>query len=188
MNSEIRFLAQHLLHAGLGPLSERDRRVILRVAKRMQTARDLNEVFDDRLTFGERLADLVAAIGGSWGFIIGFTVFLLAWAVLNAVVLVEHAFDPYPFIFLNLLLSMLAALQAPIIMMSQNRQAAKDRLAAALDYEVNLKSEFAIAELHDKIDRLQAHIERALDIRQEPVGRNSEAYCADASPRRITLR
>jgi uncharacterized membrane protein len=164
MNSEIRFLAQHLLHAGLSPLPERDRRVISRVAKRMQIARNLNQVFDDRLTFGDRLADHVAAIGGSWGFIIGFAVFLAAWAALNVVVLVDRAFDPYPFIFLNLLLSMLAALQAPIIMMSQNRQAAKDRLAAALDYEVNLKAEFAIAELHDKIDRLQVQIGRALDV------------------------
>jgi uncharacterized membrane protein len=78
----------------------------------------------------------------------------VAWALLNAVVLVQSAFDPYPFVFLNLLLSMLAALQAPIIMMSQNRQAAKDRLAASLDYEVNVKAESAIAELHEKVDQL----------------------------------
>src|ERR1700754_1652579 len=132
MNAEIRFLAQHLLHAGLEPLAERDRRIISRVARRMHTGRDLNQVFEDRLTFGDRLADHVAAIGGSWSFIVGFGLFLVAWAGLNVVILVDHAFDPYPFIFLNLLLSMLAALQAPIIMMSQNRQAAKDRLAAAL--------------------------------------------------------
>ena len=87
----------------------------------------------------------------------GFCAFLVAWAILNVVLLSERAFDPYPFIFLNLLLSMLAALQAPIIMMSQNRQAAKDRLAAGLDYEVNVKAESAIMELHDKIDRL-AHL------------------------------
>lgn len=93
-------------------------------------------------------------MGGSWGFIIGFAVFLGGWALLNGVLIVRHAIDPYPFIFLNLLLSMLAAVQAPVIMMSQNRQAAKDRLAAALDYEVNLKSEVAIAELHAKIDKL----------------------------------
>src|SRR5215510_10810772 len=163
MNSEIRFLAQHLLHGGLGPLSERDRRVLGRIARRMRTAPNVNREFERSLTFGERLADRVAAVGGSWGFIIGFCVFLAVWAVLNAVFLVQSAFDPYPFIFLNLLLSMLAALQAPVIMMSQNRQAAKDRLAAALDYEVNLKAEAAIAELHDKIDRLQTRIEQALD-------------------------
>jgi uncharacterized membrane protein len=154
MNSEIRYLAQQLLHAGLGPLSERERRIIARVARRVHTARNLNQEFEQNLTFGERLADKVAALGGSWSFIVGFCVFLALWAVLNGVVLVRTAFDPYPFIFLNLLLSMLAALQAPVIMMSQNRQAAKDRLAAALDYEVNVKAESAIAELHDKMDRL----------------------------------
>ena len=117
--------------------------------------------------YWERLADKVAAVGGSWRFIIGFGLFLIAWAVINAVVLTAHAFDPYPFIFLNLLLSMLAAVQAPVIMMSQNRQAEKDRLAAALDYEVNVKAETAIAELPDKIDRMQAQIEH-LVLHAEP--------------------
>jgi uncharacterized membrane protein len=126
-------------------------------------ARDLNTVFDERLTVGERLADRVAAVGGSWGFIIGFGVFLGAWAVLNTVVLAAHAFDPFPFIFLNLMLSMLAALQAPIIMMSQNRQAAKDRLEARLDYETNLRAEAQIEELHAKIDTLHADIARMLE-------------------------
>jgi uncharacterized membrane protein len=154
MNTEIRFLAQQLLHAGFGPLSDRDRRLLARIAKRMRTAPDVNREFEQRLTFGERLADKVAAVGGSWSFIVSFCVFLVVWAAVNGIVLVQLAFDPYPFIFLNLLLSMLAALQAPIIMMSQNRQAAKDRLAAALDYEVNVKAEAAIAELHDKVDRL----------------------------------
>jgi uncharacterized membrane protein len=157
--NDIRVLAQHLLHEGVAPLPDRDRRLIVRVAKRMQTARNLNQEFEERLTFGNRLADKVAAIGGSWRFIIGFALFLAAWAAMNAVVLVEHAFDPYPYIFLNLLLSMLAALQAPIIMMSQNRQAEKDRLAAALDYEINVKAETAISELHEKVDRLLARIE-----------------------------
>jgi uncharacterized membrane protein len=161
MQSEVRFLAQHLLHAGLGPLDERDRRVIARIAKRVHTARNVNQVFEDHLSVGERLSDRVAIIGGSWGFIIGFGLFLAAWALLNAVILVRHAFDPYPFIFLNLLLSMLAAVQAPIIMMSQNRQAAKDRLAAALDYEVNIKSETAIAELHEKLDALHARLDQS---------------------------
>jgi uncharacterized membrane protein len=159
-HSEIRVLAQHLLHAGVSPLPDRDRRLIARVARRMHTARNLNQEFEERLTVGNRLADKVAAVGGSWRFIIGFGLFLVAWAVINALVLTEHAFDPYPFIFLNLLLSMLAAVQAPVIMMSQNRQAEKDRLAAALDYEVNVKAETAIAELHDKIDRLPGQIEQ----------------------------
>ena len=158
MTSEIRYLAQQLLHAGLAPLSEREARVIARVAKRVHTARNVNREFEQRLTVGQRLADQVAAVGGSWGFIIGFGVFLGLWIALNVIVLVASAFDPYPFVFLNLLLSMLAALQAPIIMMSQNRQAAKDRLAAALDYEVNVKAEISIAQLHDKIDQLQEQL------------------------------
>jgi uncharacterized membrane protein len=124
--------------------------------RRVPRVRDVNEVFDARLTVGQRLADRVAAIGGSWGFIIGFSVFMVAWAILNTMVLARHAFDPFPFIFLNLMLSMLAALQAPIIMMSQNRQAAKDRLEMRLDYETNLRSEAEIASLHEKIDLLLA--------------------------------
>ena len=124
--------------------------------RRQPQVRDVNEVFEERLTFGERLADRVAAVGGSWSFIVGFSLFLIAWAILNTIVLAARAFDPFPFIFLNLMLSMLAALQAPIIMMSQNRQAAKDRLEARLDYETNLRSEAEIASLHDKIDLLLA--------------------------------
>lgn len=127
--------------------------------RRAPQSRDLNEVFESRLTFGEKLADRVAAIGGSWSFIIGFAVFLGLWAMLNSVVLKAHAFDPFPYIFLNLMLSMLAALQAPIIMMSQNRQAAKDRLEARLDYETNVRAESEIALLHDKVDRLLAQLE-----------------------------
>ncbi|WP_448663393.1 DUF1003 domain-containing protein [Sphingomonas sp. CJ20] len=127
---------------------------------RRPAVRDPHALFDARLTFGERLADRVATIGGSWSFIIGFGVFLAAWAVLNTVILAAHAFDPFPFIFLNLMLSMLAALQAPIIMMSQNRQAAKDRFEARLDYETNLRAEAQIEGLHEKIDALTAQIER----------------------------
>lgn len=164
---EVRFLAQHLLHAGLSPLSPRDARVISRVARRMQVARDLNQAFEQRLTVGERLADRVAAIGGSWGFILTFSAFLVAWAGLNTIVLGAGAFDPYPYVFLNLLLSMVAALQAPVIMMSQNRQAAKDRLAAALDYEVNLKAETEIAELHAKIDGLQAQMAELIALQKQ---------------------
>jgi len=129
--------------------------------RRAPQVRDVNQIFDEHLTFGERLADRVAAIGGSWSFIVGFSLFMIAWAILNTVVLVRHAFDPFPFIFLNLMLSMLAALQAPIIMMSQNRQASKDRLEVRLDYETNLRAEAQIANLHDKIDLL-------LDMAGEP--------------------
>ena len=138
----------------MSPLCERDRRVIARVAKRVHTARDVNKVFEQNLSFGDRLADKVAVVAGSWGFISASAPSSPPGRCSTRVVLVQWAFDPYPFIFLNLLLSMLAALQAPVIMMSQNRQAAKDRLAAALDYEVNVKAESSIAELHDKVDRL----------------------------------
>jgi uncharacterized membrane protein len=159
MQSEVRYLAQHLLHTGLALLNARDRRVIARVAKRVHTARNVDHLFEDRLTFGERLADRVATIGGSWSFIIAFGLFLAGWAWLNAVALVAHAFDPYPFVFLNLLLSMVAAIQAPLIMMSQNRQAAKDRLATALDYEIDVQAETEIAALHAKMDALHARFD-----------------------------
>jgi uncharacterized membrane protein len=128
--------------------------------RRIGVGRDPHALFDARQTFGEKLADRVAAIGGSWGFIMGFGLFLAAWAVLNTVVLGAHAFDPFPFIFLNLMLSMLAALQAPIIMMSQNRQAAKDRFEARLDYETNTRAELQIESLHEKIDMLTMEIAR----------------------------
>ena len=125
---------------------------------------------DDR-SFGERLADRVASFGGSWAFIIGFTVALMIWMTWNWVGKGLHlAFDPYPFIFLNLLLSMLAALQAPVIMMSQNRQSAKDRLAASLDFEVNLRAELEIMRLHEKIDKeIVERLDRIL-AKVEPEG------------------
>jgi len=113
---------------------------------------------DDR-TFWEKLADHVAAVGGSWGFIGGFFAFLLGWIAINVLVLAplwHRAFDPYPFIFLNLMLSMLAAIQAPVIMMSQNRAAAKDRLQAEHDYMVNLRAELEIMRLHDKLDEMRS--------------------------------
>ena len=131
--------------------------------RRASPPRDPNVIFAERLTVGERLADRVASVGGSWGFIVGFGVFLAGWAILNLVLLGARAFDPFPFIFLNLMLSMLAALQAPIIMMSQNRQAAKDRLEARLDYETNLRAEAQIEGLHEKIELLQAQIALLVD-------------------------
>jgi uncharacterized membrane protein len=181
MEKEVRTLAQHLLHTGLAPLEPRERRVIARVAKRVYRARRLNQVFDQP-TFGEKLADRVAAIGGSWTFIIGFVLFMAGWAAVNAIVLAGRAFDPYPFVFLNLLLSMLAAIQAPLIMMSQNRQAAKDRLATALDYEIDLTAENAIAQLHGKVDALHGRLDLvALTTTVEtPRGEISAAACVSA--------
>lgn len=155
MNADVKILAHHLLNRGFDQLSKAEQRVLTRLAKRIHISRDTESEFDQQLTFGERLADKVAAVGGSWSFIIGFALFLIFWAVINTVVLTAGAFDPYPFIFLNLILSMIAAIQAPIIMMSQNRQAEKDRIAAQHDYEVNLKAELEIIGLHEKLDELR---------------------------------
>ena len=118
--------------------------------------KNVNELIEERMTFGEKVADIVAHFGGSWPFIILFFCFLLLWAGINTVLVLKEPPDPYPYIFLNLLLSCLAALQAPVIMMSQNRQAVKDRLQADEDFRVNVKAEFAIQQLHRKIDELRA--------------------------------
>ncbi|MFN3463208.1 MAG: DUF1003 domain-containing protein [Terricaulis sp.] len=132
-------------------------RVFHAFRKREPISRDLTHDFENRASLGERLADRVAEIGGSWAFVSSFFAFLVVWAALNVLVLPQQGrFDPYPFIFLNLLLSMLAAIQAPIIMMSQNRQAVKDRIEARHDFEVNLKAELEILSLHEKLDRLHA--------------------------------
>jgi uncharacterized membrane protein len=123
--------------------------------------RNVNEVADAEMTVGERVADTVARFGGSWTFIISFGVFLLAWMGVNSALILRAPPDPFPYIFLNLILSCLAALQAPVIMMSQNRQAAKDRLQADEDYQVNVKAEYAIQQLHRKIDELKAGLAHA---------------------------
>ncbi|WP_434291576.1 DUF1003 domain-containing protein [Clostridium botulinum] len=115
---------------------------------------NINNTHDNNLTLGQRTADRIATSGGSWTFIITFCVVLSIWIIGNAVILINKAFDPYPFVFLNLILSCLAAIQAPIIMMSQNRQSERDRLTAANDYLVNLKSEIIIEDLYNKIDML----------------------------------
>ena len=161
-NEAIGALAQQLLALDEGSLNPHERAVIERCVRRLAVSRNVNLDVEKSSTFGERLADQVAAVGGSWKFIIGFGVFILLWALLNTVLLATHAFDPYPFIFLNLTLSMLAAVQAPLILMSQNRQAEKDRLAATHDYEVNLKAEIEIMALHDKLDQLRTEHVAAL--------------------------
>jgi len=149
-------LAKRFLRREYDKLSTRERRVLDAILQRIAVSRDVGREFEDRRTFGERLSDRIAAFGGSWPFILICFAALFAWIVVNTWLLARsEAFDPYPYILLNLVLSMLAALQAPIIMMSQNRQAARDRLDAAHDYEVNLKAEIEIRRLHDKIDELQ---------------------------------
>ncbi|AIC27598.1 hypothetical protein IE4771_CH02497 [Rhizobium etli bv. mimosae str. IE4771] len=129
-----------------------EKHVLAKTHERKIISTDVNAAFSAEASFGERVADGIARVGGSWSFIIAFLAFLAVWTVINTVVLASGAFDPYPFVFLNLILSMLAAIQAPIIMMSQNRQAERDRFEAAKDYEVNLKSELEVLSLHQKID------------------------------------
>lgn len=129
--------------------------------------RNVNELLDAKLTFGERVADRVASFGGSWTFIIIFGSTLLMWMAINSLYFLWHPFDPFPFIFLNLMLSCLAAVQAPLIMMSQNRQSATDRLRAELDFQVNLKAEIAIQQLHRKIDELREYQVKELEIYEQ---------------------
>lgn len=157
-----------LRYLGRSPetLTAREQSVLKRLADRQTIAQDINESFDEKRTTGQRLADKVAEFGGSWTFIIVFGVVLAAWVAFNSL-LAAKAFDPYPYIFLNLVLSMLAAVQAPIIMMSQNRQAAKDRLDASHDYEVNLKAEIEIMALHEKFDQLRSNELRGLIEKQQ---------------------
>jgi len=136
-------------------LSELENRVLKSAIERQAVSRDTNGAFMKSRGAGDRIADAIARVGGSWTFILSFLLFLAVWTGLNLWLLGADAFDPYPFIFLNLVLSMIAALQAPIIMMSQNRQAERDRIDASHDYEVNLKAEIEIMALHEKLDELR---------------------------------
>ena len=146
--------ARQLLRTELEKLPDAEREVVERFIARRHVARDIAKQAHHDRTLGERIADRVAEIGGSWSFIIGFALVLLAWIVLNSVLL-HGGFDPYPYILLNLCLSCLAAIQAPVIMMSQNRQAAVDRLRAQNDYEVNIKSELEILQVHETLNQLR---------------------------------
>lgn len=173
-------IARRLMDAGLSRMSRQDRKRLFLLLRRSRISRDVQVEFDEGRSFGERLADRVAEFGGSWSFIIVFAAILIVWVALNSAVLAASAFDPYPYIFLNLLLSMIAAIQAPIIMMSQNRQSAKDRLATKHDYEINLKAEIEIMALHDKLDGMrteqigeilkcqQVQIDLLADLLQKP--------------------
>jgi uncharacterized membrane protein len=134
-------------------------------------ARDINKEFQGNLTLGERLADRLADFGGSWTFISIFMFVLVIWMGINTWILLEKPFDPYPYILLNLVLSCLAAIQAPVIMMSQNRQEAKDRLRSEHDYQINMKAEIEIRKLHEKIDHLLMHQwQRLMEIQQLQMG------------------
>ena len=150
-----------------GALSAVEAEVSKKAAEHSAVAEHLEEQFQRDLTVGQRMADAVASVGGSWPFVVGFGSVLITWIVINSVALRTHPFDPYPYILLNLVLSCLAAIQAPIIMMSQNRSAVRDRLEADEDYKINLKAELEIAALHEKVDHL-LHVqwERMVEIQQ----------------------
>jgi len=150
-----------------GELSTLEREVIKSIEDQELLAKDVNFEYEEQRTRGERWADKIAAFGGSWTFIIIFMFFVFLWMAGNSYLLFHHPVDPYPYIFLNLVLSCIAAIQAPVIMMSQNRQELKDRLRSQHDYQVNLKAELEIRQLHEKIDHLIMHQwQRLVEIQQ----------------------
>jgi uncharacterized membrane protein len=155
-----KYIADFLVNE-IGELSELED-TVLHSLQNKNTLTDKIEDADGPLTFGQRMADMVASFGGSWTFIISFAAFLFLWIIANVFVLSLKPFDPYPFILLNLILSTLAALQAPIIMMSQKRQEEKDRERGKKDYMINLKSELEIRMLHEKLDHLIIHQQHEL--------------------------
>jgi uncharacterized membrane protein len=181
-------IAQRLLGVPYASLDERSQKVARHIAERKHIARNTSTDFVAGTTPGQRAADAVASFGGSWTFITIFAAVLVVWVSLNSYILVNYdkAFDPYPYILLNLFLSMLAAIQAPIILMSQNRQSEKDRSSAEHDYEVNLKAELEIMRLHDKLDTLREaqwqellHLQREqLDMLAKLAGASSPAAVA----------
>jgi uncharacterized membrane protein len=162
-----RLYLEELLKAEHGELTELDRQVAESLATHDTLAENVDAEFEEQRTFGERLSDRVAGFGGSWAFILWFMAALALWIVFNQAAPDAERFDPYPYILLNLILSCVAALQAPIIMMSQNRQDARDRLRSQNDYQVNLKAELEIRHLHEKIDHLMSRQwQRLAEIQQ----------------------
>ena len=173
MNQKEGEISEKLFRTKYEHLGEREKKVAHHLAERIHISRNVVKDFSEQLTFGQKLADKVATFGGSWTFILIFAVVLVIWVLLNSFVLItyDESFDPYPYILLNLFLSMLAAIQAPIILMSQNRQAYKDRLSAEHDYEVNLKAELEIMALHEKIDLLrERQWSELISIQKEQLG------------------
>jgi uncharacterized membrane protein len=158
---------EDVLEEELGELTTLEEEVVQSLREHELLSRNVNSQFDREKTFGERLADRVAEFGGSWTFILLFACVMFFWIAINTVVLLRRPFDPYPFILLNLCLSCLAAIQAPVIMMSQNRQEAKDRLRAENDYRVNLKAELEVRHVNAKMDLLLTHQwRRLMEIQQ----------------------
>jgi len=150
-----------------GELTALEEEVVQSLREQETVAKDINKEYKERLTVGERMSDRLAAYGGSWRFILTFISILAIWILLNTLFLLRRPFDPYPFIFLNLILSCLAALQAPIILMSQNRQDTRDRLRSEYDYRVNLKAELEVRYLHQKLDHfLKKEWQTLLEIQE----------------------
>ncbi|MGA8240983.1 MAG: DUF1003 domain-containing protein [Desulfobacterales bacterium] len=166
---------EDLMESEKGELSTLDREVLESLKQHETLASNVETEFEQESTVGERLSDKLASFGGSWTFLIIFGSILLVWITLNSIALLAKPFDPYPYILLNLVLSCLAAIQAPVIMMSQNRQEAKDRLRSQQDYQVNLKAELEIRHLHEKIDHLLSRQwERLVEIQQVQIDLMSE--------------
>jgi uncharacterized membrane protein len=156
-----------LLEAEKGELTALEKEVLESLKHQETLSRNPEDDVLSASTVGQRLADRIAGMGGSWTFIMLFALVIFFWIVINTIVLIARPFDPYPFILLNLILSCLAAIQAPVIMMSQNRQEARDRLRAMRDYQVNLKAELEIRHLHQKLDHLLSHQwERLVEIQE----------------------
>lgn len=150
-----------------GELSALDAEVLKSLKEHELLSENINAAFEQKQTIGEKISDKIAEFGGSWKFIIIFFIILISWMGINTIILLNKPFDPFPFILLNLVLSTIAALQAPVIMMSQNRLEAKDRLRAEHDYRINLKAELEIRHLHEKIDHLLRHQwQRLLEIQE----------------------
>jgi uncharacterized membrane protein len=150
-----------------GDLTNIDKRILDSFKEQELISKNLTEEFDKQQKFGTRLADRIAKSGGSWPFIIFFGVFILCWIAVNVFLLIERPYDPYPFILLNLILSCLAALQAPVIMMSQNRQQERELVKGDFQYETNLKSELQVRSLHEKVDHLMiSQWQRLMEIQQ----------------------
>jgi len=169
-------VASKLLGVPFEELDEQAQRVARHVAEGRHIARNVTKAYDEETTFGQRAADVVASFGGSWTFVGLFAGVMLVWVGVNAFLLMNRGrtFDPYPYILLNLFLSMLAAIQAPVILMSQNRHAERDRLHAEHDYEVNLKAELDIMRLHEKLDLLrEKQWDELLAIQKEQLERLS---------------
>ncbi|CAM5182285.1 putative membrane protein OS=Bosea thiooxidans OX=53254 GN=SAMN05660750_02781 PE=4 SV=1 [Bosea thiooxidans] len=176
---------EEILREEHGEYSDLDREVAESIARQETIAENVEDDFEERRTLGERFSDNLASFGGSWAFLISFGVVLVVWMAINAAIGQAGAFDPYPFILLNLVLSCLAAVQAPIIMMSQKRQETKDRLRSLNDYQVNLKAELEIRHLHEKMDHLVTRQwQRLAEIQQVQLEMLQEAQLPKAKPKR----